>query len=173
MGELANTIVFYCLAAAIVGMSILAVTSRRMLRAATYLLIVLICTAGLYLLLNYHFLAVVQLSVYAGGILILFIFAILLTSSHGDRAYSHDKGRVIAGIITALAGIAITTWITMKHHFLYGENPALMGDRQIDMKEIGQVLIGTGKYEYLLSFEALSILLLTCAIGAILIARKR
>lgn len=173
MGELANTIVFYCLAAVIVGMSILAVTSRRMLRAATYLLIVLVCTAGLYLLLNYHFLAVVQLSVYAGGILILFIFAILLTSSKGDRADSHDRRRMVSGIITAVAGIAITTWVTVKHRFLYGENPALMGDRQIDMKEIGNALIGTGKYEYLLSFEALSILLLTCAIGAILIARKR
>ncbi len=173
MGELANTIVFYCLAAAIIGASIFAVTARQMLRAAAYLLIVLICTAGLYLMLNYHFLAVVQLSVYAGGILILFIFAILLTSSKGDRAESHDKQRMSAGLVTAIAGIAITTWVTVKHRFLFGENPALMGDSEIEMKEIGHALMGTGKYQYLLSFEALSILLLACAIGAILIARKR
>lgn len=173
MGEIANVIVFYCLAVAIVVSSILAVTSRRMLRAATYLLIVLICTAGLYLMLNYHFLAVVQLSVYAGGILILFIFAILLTSSKGDSTEPQDKRRMSAGLITALVGIGITTWATVKHQFLYGDNQTVLGDQEIDMKEIGHALMGTGKYEYLLSFEALSILLLACAIGAILIARKR
>lgn len=173
MGELANAIVFYCLAIAITVSSILAVTSRRMLRAATYLLIVLLCTAGLYLMLNYHFLAVVQLSVYAGGILILFIFAILLTSAKGDRTEPQDRRRMTAGLVTAIAGIGITTWATVKHRFLYGPDPMMPGDQEIDMKEIGHALMGTGKYEYLLSFEALSILLLTCAIGAILIARKR
>ena len=173
MGETANLIVFYTLAAVIVLSSILAVTSRRMLRAATFLLIVLLCTAGLYFLLNYHFLAVVQLSVYAGGILILFIFAILLTSSRGDKTEPHDRRRVVSGIVTAAAGIAITTWATLKHQFLYGDNHTIAGDAQIDMKEIGHALLGTEKYEYLLSFETLSVLLLTCAVGGIIIARKR
>ena len=173
MGELANLIVFYIVAAAIVVSSILAVTSRRMLRAATFLLIVLICTAGLYLMLNYHFLAVVQLSVYAGGILILFIFAILLTSSRGDQTEPHDKRRILSGIVTVVAGIGITTWVTMKHKVLYGDNPTILGDQEMNMKEIGHALMGTDKYQYLLSFEALSILLLACAIGGILIARKR
>ncbi len=173
MGEIANMIVFYCMAAVIVISSILAVTSRRMLRAATFLLIVLICTAGLYLLLNYHFLAVVQLSVYAGGILILFIFAILLTSAKGDRTESQDTKRMVSGGLALVAGIGITVWATLKHKFLYGDNLTILGDQEINMKEIGNAMIGTGKYEYLLSFEALSVLLLTCAIGAILIARKR
>lgn len=168
-----NLIVFYTLAAMIVISSILAVTSRRMLRAATFLLIVLLCTAGLYFLLNYHFLAVVQLSVYAGGILILFIFAILLTSSRGDKTEPHDRRRVVSGLVTAAAGIAITTWATLKHQFLYGDNATIVGDTQIDMKEIGHALLGTEKYEYLLSFETLSVLLLTCAVGGIIIARKR
>ena len=48
-------------------------------------------------MLNYHFLAVVQLSVYAGGILILFIFAICLTSSEGDRTEPHYRRRVLSG----------------------------------------------------------------------------
>lgn len=173
MGEMTNLIVFYCLAAVIVVSSILAVTSRRMLRAATYLLIVLICTAGLYLMLNYHFLAVVQLSVYAGGILILFIFAILLTSSRGDKTEPRDKRRMASGLVTAIAGIVITAWVTMKNVFLYGDNTTIAGDQEINMKEIGHALMGTDKYEYLLSFEALSVLLLTCAVGGILIARKR
>ncbi len=168
-----SLIVFFCLAAVIIACSILAVTARRMLRAATYLLIVLIATAGLYLMLNYHFLAVVQLSVYAGGILILFIFAILLTSSRGDTSERRDSRRVVAGIAAAVTGLVITGFVIVKHKFLYGANPTVVGDQEINMKQIGQALMGTGKHEYLLSFEALSVLLLVCAIGGILIARKR
>jgi NADH-quinone oxidoreductase subunit J len=162
---------FYILAAAIVLSSIFAVTSRRMLRAATWLLVVLICTAGLYLLLNYHFLAAVQLSVYAGGILILFIFAILLTSSRGDKTEPHDRRRVVSGLTAAAAGLAITTLATLKGGLLYGTPP--VGDAEIPMKDIGNALLGTGRHQYLLPFETLSVLLLVCAVGAILIARKR
>ena len=169
----ANLIVFYILAALIIGSSILAVTVKRMLRAATYLLFVLIGTAGLYLLLNYHFLAAVQLSVYAGGILILFIFAILLTSEKGDKEEPKDAVRVVAGIITAVAGIAVTAFVVFKHRFLYSDNTTITGDQEINMKVIGHALMGTEKYQYLLPFEVLSILLLACVIGGILIARKR
>lgn len=173
MGVIASLIVFYILGIVIIASSILAVTARRMLRAATYLLFVLVGTAGLYLLLNYHFLAAVQLSVYAGGILILFIFAILLTEAKGDKARPGERSRIIAGLVTALAGIAITLLATLKHTFLYSDNPTIPGDQEIDMKIIGHALMGTEKYQYLLPFEALSILLLACIIGGILIARKR
>lgn len=173
MGITANLIVFYILAFLIVGSSVLAVTSRRMLRAATFLLFVLIGTGGLYLMLNYHFLAAVQLSVYAGGILILFIFAILLTSAKGDRAEPHDGRRIVAGVVTALAGIVITTLITLKHKVVYADNPTILGDQEMNMKVIGHALMGTEKYQYILPFEVLSILLLACVIGGILIARKR
>ncbi|MDR0983258.1 MAG: NADH-quinone oxidoreductase subunit J [Culturomica sp.] len=173
MGSVANLIVFYILGAFITVSSILAVTSKRMLRAATYLLFVLIGTAGLYLLLNYHFLAAVQLSVYAGGILILFIFAILLTTPKGDHVEPGDKRRIATGIVTALAGVIITTLVTLKHHFLYVQPAAIVGDHEINMKIIGSALMGTEKYQYLLPFEALSILLLASVIGGILIARKR
>lgn len=173
MGETANLIVFYILGAAITVASILAVTAQRMLRAATYLLIVLIATAGLYLMLNYHFLAVVQLSVYAGGILILLIFAILLTNSRGDQKEARDRRRIVAGLVTVVAGVAVTVFTLMKHKFLYEDNTTIFGEQEINMKVIGNALMGTGKYQYLLSFEALSVLLLVCAIGGILIARKR
>lgn len=145
MEGIANVIIFYLLAAAIIVSSVLAVTSRKIFRAATYLLLVLIGTAGLYLMLNYHFLAVVQLSVYAGGILILFIFAILLTSSKGDRTEPHDRRRVLSGAVTALAGLLITTWVTLKHRFLYGSNPTVLGDHETDMKAVGQSPHGDGQ----------------------------
>ncbi|MDR2040516.1 MAG: NADH-quinone oxidoreductase subunit J [Bacteroidales bacterium] len=172
--ETANLIVFYLLAALIAVSSILAVTSKKMLRAATFLLFVLMGTAGLYLLLNYHFLAAVQLSVYAGGILILFIFAILLTKPVIDNEPEPgDKKKSVLGIFTAILGIVLTTFVTLKFKFNYSDNPTITGDQEINMKAIGHALMGTEKYQYLLPFEALSVLLLACIIGGILIARKR
>lgn len=168
-----SLVIFYALGAVIILSSILAVTTRRMMRAATYLLFVLLSTAGLYLMLNYHFLFAVQLSVYAGGILILFLFAILLTNQKGDKTEPHDKQRMAVGGLTALAGIVLATVATYKHTFLYADPSTLAGDHEITMKAIGHALVGSGKYEYLLAFEALSILLLACAIAGILIARKR
>jgi len=168
-----NLVIFSLLGVFIIVSSILSVTAKRMMRAATYLLFVLVGTAGLYLFLNYHFLAAVQLAVYAGGILVLFIFAILLTSEKGDKAESQDRKRVVSGIVTMLAGLVVTLFIIMKHQFLFSNNAVIDGDNQISMKIIGHALMGTEKYQYLLPFEALSILLLACIIGGVLIARKR
>ena len=171
---MASLIIFICLALFIVTMSVMAVTSKKILRAATYLLFVLIGTAGLYLLLNYHFLAAVQLSVYAGGIVVLFVFAIFLTSNKGDMIENHNMKRILYGVVAAIAGAALTGFILLKHEFLsYLDNPTIAGDQEINMKLIGQALMGTEKYQYLLPFEILSILLLACIIGGILIARKR
>lgn len=173
MDPIINQIIFYCLGAAIVGMSLMAILSNKLLRAATYLLLVLICTAGLYLFLNYHFLAAIQLSVYAGGILILFIFAIFLTNSKDEVLPQHNIRKALLAGGSVLAGIAVTAFVVFKHQFLYAPESTIMGDQEIDMKVIGEALMGTGKYQYLLPFEALSILLLACIIGGILIARKR
>ena len=171
---MASLIIFICLALFIVIMSVMAVTSKKILRAATYLLFVLIGTAGLYLLLNYHFLAAVQLSVYAGGIVVLFVFAIFLTSNKGDMIDNHNQKRILYGIVTAVVGAAFTGFILFKHEFLsYLDNPTIVGDQEINMKLIGHALMGTEKYQYLLPFEILSILLLACIVGGILIARKR
>jgi NADH-quinone oxidoreductase subunit J len=143
-----------------------------MLRAVVFLLFVLVGTAGLYLLLNYHFLAAVQLSVYVGGILALFIFAILLTAK-SYKPEPHDRNRVVGGLLTAVVGIAVTSFVLMKHKFLYGDNPTILGDSEIDMKVIGHALVGSEKYQYLLPFEIMSILLLVCVIAGVIIARKR
>lgn len=166
-------IIFYLIAAVLLVSSVMAVTTRKMMRAATYLLFVLIGTAGIYLLLNYHFLAAVQLSVYAGGILILFIFAILLTNVKGERSESYGLKRISLGLASALAGVAVTFFVVFKYKALYSGNTTIMGDREINMKEIGTALMGTEKFQYILPFELLSILLLASIIGGILIARKR
>ena len=145
-----DLIVFAVLAVFIVVSSILAVSTKRILRAATYLLFVLIGTAGIYFQLNYSFLGAVQLLVYAGGITVLYVFSILLTSSEGDQAEKLKKSKFFAGLVATLAAMGICL-----------------------VKEIGFALMSTEKYGYVLPFEVISVLLLACIIGGILIARKR
>jgi len=167
---MAEQIIFYILAAIIAIFSILAVTSKQIIRSATYLLFVLIGTAGLYLLLGYHYLFAVQIAVYAGGVMVLFIFAILLTNRPGENAKTERKDRRIVAGITSIAGLAfcghIIYWnISKVYTFVV---PA-----EMKVQDIGHTLMGTGKYEYLLPFEFISILLLASIVGAIMIARKR
>jgi len=166
-------VIFYVVAAIIAVSAILSVTSKRVLRSAAFLLLVLIATAGLYLLLNYHFLAAVQLAVYAGGIVVLFIFAILLTSHKGDRTEPTDKRKIVMGIFAALTGFVVTVLVTAKHRLLFPAPPLAAGEHEINMKEIGYALLNTEKYGYLLPFEIVSVLLLASIVGGILIARKR
>ncbi|MDR3235498.1 MAG: NADH-quinone oxidoreductase subunit J [Prevotellaceae bacterium] len=163
-------IIFWILAAVIAVCSILTVTTKRILRAATYLLFVLFATAGIYFLLNYSFLGAVQLTVYAGGIIILYVFSIFLTSTTRDEQKAKLKtGKLAAGLLTALAGAAICIFLILTHSF--GATYPV-GD-EVQMSEIGTALLGTGKYQYLLPFEAIGVLLLAGIIGGILIARKR
>ena len=94
-----ETVVFYFLAVFITVCSILTVTTRRMVRSATYLLFTLFGTAGIYFLLGYTFLGSVQIMVYAGGIVVLYVFSILLTSGEGDRTIDKLKrSKLMAGL---------------------------------------------------------------------------
>ena len=166
--ELQET-VFFILASIIVVFSILTVTTNRILRSATYLLFVLFATAGIYFQLEYSFLGAVQLTIYAGGIIILYVFSILLTTVDKTKVTKRKNSKMFAGLLTALAGAVICVYITLTHSF----GPSRFTGGEINMKVIGNALMGTEKYQYLLPFEAISILLLTCIIGGIMIARKR
>ncbi len=164
-----DLIVFAVLAMFIVVSSVLAVTTKRILRAATYLLFVLFGTAGIYFQLNYSFLGAVQLLIYAGGITVLYVFSILLTSSEGDKAEKLKPGKFAAGLAATLAALGICLFVMLKHKFLapafeHGELP---------VREIGHALMSPEKYGYVLPFEVISVLLLACIIGGIMIARKR
>ena len=155
-----ETIVFYFLAAFITVFSILTVTTKRMVRSATYLLFVLFGTAGIYFLLGYTFLGSVQIMVYAGGI----------TSGEGDMAGKLKRSKFLAGLGTTVAGAVIVLFITLKHKFIATTDVAPL---EVNIKTIGHHMLSGDKYGYLLPFEAVSILLLACIVGGLLIARKR
>ena len=166
-----ETVVFYFLAVFITVCSILTVTTRRMVRSATYLLFTLFGTAGIYFLLGYTFLGSVQIMVYAGGIVVLYVFSILLTSGEGDRTIDKLKrSKLMAGLGATVGGAIIVLFITLKHQFIVTTDLAPL---EINIKTIGHSMLNSDKYGYLLPFEAVSILLLACIVGGLVIARKR
>ena len=161
-------IIFYILAAAIVVFSVLSVADRRILRAAIYLLFVLVAMAGLYYMMNFQFLAAEQLILNAGGIVVLIIFSILLTSQINSKLDPPKLGNLLLGVITAIGGIAISTVTIVKYGFTPGNQPAI----EPTMRTIGHQLMDTGEYGYALPFEVIGILLLAALVGTIFIARK-
>ena len=110
-----------------------------------------------------------QLLIYAGGITVLYVFSILLTSSEGDKAEDLKGYKLFVGLAATLFSLGVCLYVTLRHdfrpeHFVHGE---------LHVSEIGHTLMSTAKYGYALPFEVISILLLACIVGGILIARKR
>jgi NADH-quinone oxidoreductase subunit J len=121
---------FILFSAMIVVFSILTVTSRRILRAAVFLLFVLVSTSGLYFMLNYQFLAAVQLTLYAGGIVVLIIFSILLTSHISQNFDPSGWKKNIFSALAALTG-AILSIITILDYSFSATTEAA---KEVDMK---------------------------------------
>ncbi len=161
-------IIFFILSAATIVFSILSISSRRILRAAIFLLFVLVALAGLYYMMNFQFLAAVQLILYAGGIVVLIIFSILLTSQIDSKLELPKKSHLLSGAITAIAGIALSTITILQYTF----KPAQLTAIGTDMRNIGLQLMDTGVHGYALPFEVISILLLAALVGSIFIAQK-
>lgn len=160
---------FFLFSAMIIVFSILTVTSRRILRAATFLLFVLISTAGLYFMLRFNFLAAIQLTLYAGGIVVLIIFSILLTSQIGQKLEKPGIPKMLFTGLVAAAGALLCIVTILKYPFV----PAQIEMERTNVSNIGDALLNTGKYGYALPFEVISILLLAAMVGAIIIAKKR
>lgn len=102
---------YFIVALAMIVFSVMAVTTRKILRAATYLLFTLFAAAVVYFMLDYEFLGAVQIAVYAGGIVVLFVFAILLTSKPGDNTERlTSKSRFLGGLA------AVATLLLAGYH---------------------------------------------------------
>ena len=111
MESVGSTISYWIIAVAIVVFSVLTVTTRKILRAATYLLFTLFATAALYFKLDYEFLGAVQIAVYAGGIVVLFVFSILLTTRPGDNTAQLESRKRALGLVGAIAAAGACGWL--------------------------------------------------------------
>ena len=121
-------------------------------------------------MLDYEFLGAVQIAVYAGGIVVLFVFAILLTSRPGDNTERLTSRSRVLGGIAAVATLLAAGYALLSRTMVFLAKPAMESP---SMDAIGTAMMGTGEGQYLLPFEAVSVLLLACIIGGVVVARKR
>ena len=163
-----SLVMFAIFSVMIVVFSILTVTSRRILRAAIYLLFVLVSSAGLYFMLNYQFLAAVQLTLYAGGIVVLIIFSILLTSHISQKFEPVGWKKSLFSALAATAGTIITITTILDYSFSATTEAA----QEVNMNLIGKSLLSVDYDGYILPFEVISILLIAAMVAAIVIAKK-
>lgn len=169
----AESIIFYILAFAILAFSVLTVTTKRLIRSAMFLFFTLLSTAGIYFLLGYTFLASVQMMVYAGGIVVLFVFSIMLTNADSEKLHSFKLGKLFAAAVTCLLGAAIVLFIIITHNFKDAITNLVPDESLTSINTIGENMLSFDKYGYVLPFEAVSVLLLACIVGGLIIARKR
>ncbi len=169
---MANTIMFGILAVVILSSAVMCVVTKRIMRAATFLLFVLFGVAGLYFILDYTFLGAAQLSVYAGGITMMYIFAIQLVNRRTLQGLVErvKGGKAVGAALVALAGFLTVTIVLLKNEFLF--SACQTADEEVPMNVIGQALVGSDKFQYVLPFEFISVFLLACIIGGIVVARK-
>ena len=167
-----NIIMFGILACVILISAILCVTTKYIMRAATFLLFVLFGIAGLYFLLDYTYLGAAQIAVYAGGVTMIYIFAIQLVSKQTLQGLvERMKGsRIAFGALIAVVGLLLTGFVFVKSQLL--NHFAMVPDQEVSMDVIGRSMVSSGKYGYVLPFEFISIFLLACIIGGIMISRK-
>ncbi len=161
-------IIFYILALAIVVFSVMTVTSRNILRAAIYLLFVLMATAAIYFMLNYNFLAAVQLTVYSGGVVVLIVFAVLLTARMDHKLEKVGTVKAIISALLVFSGLGVVLWTIFGYTFTSNG----LAEGAYDVRAVGMSLLSYGNYGYVLPFEVISVLLLASMIGAIMIAKR-
>lgn len=101
--------------------------------------------------------------------MVLYVFSILLTQSDKNMKYKQNRAKLISVLITTVVGAVLVLFLVMTNGFALNLIPQGV---ELPVDQIGHALIGTDKYQFVLPFEAVSVLLLACMIGAILIARK-
>jgi len=163
-----EAIIFYTISTLILIFALLSVTSGKILRAAVYLLFVLSATAGIYFMLDFFFLAAVQLIVYVGGILVVIIFSILLTSQISEKLQKGNQWKIISSVVISLSGFIMVAYTLLRYNW-----PTTKTENfDVTVADIGKKLMNYGDGGYVLPFEVISILLLAAMIGAIIIAKR-
>ena len=168
---MAESIAFYTLAAFILGFAILVVTTKDTVHSVLFLVLDFLFVAALYVMLNAPFLAVIQVLVYAGGIVVLYLFVVMLVNlKRPPEAHQDPHRRTKIGF-----GLAAAVLIELAAIAGYGyANPAPAAAATLSMPVTGNTeRVGWLLYtNYLIPFEVASMLLLVAMIGAIILAKR-
>ena len=168
MQPVATTWFFYGLSALAIVSALLVITRRNPVHSALSLIFTLLSVAGLYLMLYAPFVAGVQIILYVGGIMVLFLFVIMLVNiEHNLREDQFNKQWLVATLATLVLG-GLFVFVYLKGNAIFpGTGAALPENTNTQM--VGRALYTT----YMFPFEIASVLLLVAIVGAVVMAKKR
>jgi NADH-quinone oxidoreductase subunit J len=168
---MAEAIVFYVLAACILGFGVLVVTSTNPVHSVVFLVLDFLSVAALYVTLGAEFVAAIQVLVYAGGIVVLYLFVVMLVNMKRPPETFRAPGRqttlgmgLAAAVLLELVGIAVWTRLLPELTAPAATPLPVSGNTE----QVGWLLYTS----YLIPFEVASMLLLIAMIGAIVLARR-
>jgi NADH-quinone oxidoreductase subunit J len=164
----AQSVAFYILAVAMAVAAIGVVRSQNVVHAALFLVVVLAGAAGQYILVAAEFVAWVQVLIYIGAVVILFLFGIMLTRAPMRSEGSLDNEQKWAAVVVGLFLFGVITALLVD---AYGGQEIELDDKLVALGSAGNV--GSAIFrDYLVPFEVVSMLLLAALIGAVVIARR-
>jgi NADH-quinone oxidoreductase subunit J len=172
---LIDTVLFYVFAAMVLGGALLTITRRNAVHSAIWLIVSLLGVAGLYLLQKAEFLFAVQIVLYVGGIMVLFLFVIMLVNldqAARERQFNRQWAVALAAVLAVGAQVGYFLYLG-KDAFRLAETPSpapsTPGSALGNTELVADVLFK----DYLLPFELASILLLVAVVGSVVMAKKR
>jgi NADH-quinone oxidoreductase subunit J len=168
MAPVATPFFFYLLSGIMLIGGILVITQKNPVHSAVALIVTLLAQASIYLMLYAPFVAGVQIILYAGGIMVLFLFVIMLVSIDRSVREHQFNSQWVVGLVaaTALGGLFVAVYIKGKDIFPEHALPMVEND---NTQKIATMLYG----QYMFPFEIASLLLLVAIIGAVVMAKKR
>jgi NADH-quinone oxidoreductase subunit J len=162
---------FYIFAALVLGGAVFTITRRNAVHSAISLIVSLVGVAGLYLLQQAEFLFAVQIVLYVGGIMVLFLFVIMLVNlDQSAKQRQFNRQWSVALLCVAAVGAEIVYFMRKgASAFQFPPAPAAAASTEGNTEQIATVLFS----QYLLPFEIASVLLLVAVVGSVVMAKKR
>ena len=168
MQPVATTFFFYMLSGIAILSGVLVITRKNPVHSALALILTLLCVAGLYLMLYAPFVAGVQIILYVGGIMVLFLFVIMLVNLERSEKEKQFNQQWLPGILAALGLGTLFVLIYVKGKSAFPALPPALPEAN-NTQQVGVLLYSN----YMLPFEIASLLLLVAIIGAVVMAKKR
>ena len=157
--------IFFGLSGLAIFAAIMMLISRKPIHSLLYLILCFFAIAGHYLMLNAQFLAVVHIIVYAGAIMVLFLFTLMLLNLNVTAELNKSKVAQVVAVVSG--GFLLLTLVAVLKGL--GNGTQLQASSQIGIaKNIGQILFT----QYMFPFEAASLLFLTAMVGAVMMVKK-
>lgn len=169
-----DKVIFYFFAGIAVAGAVLTVTRRNAVHSAIFLITSLLATAGIFLQLRAEFLFIVQIILYVGGIMVLFVFVIMLVNldvAVRQIQFARQKWVALAIALALAAQVGLMLWSSAK---MPGQGLPVLAAAPANQLPLNSEEVARSLFDsYLLPFEIASVLLLVAMIGAVVMAKKR